>query len=137
MKLPILTLQSCYTIRVLLKDIERYECDSNPQILGFMDLFIGCFSIILLLPIVYLTIHLTLYYKPTPPRMSHYDVPIKNAKTKWYGPLDFSITYSDDQELVVENTNLYVTGEFYFLIYEHMNYEVPITLFGDEFQLIK
>ncbi|KAL5253228.1 hypothetical protein ACHWQZ_G013115 [Mnemiopsis leidyi] len=41
--------------------------------------------------------------------MTHYDVPITNAKTKWYGPLDFSITYSDDKELAVENTNLYVT----------------------------
>ena len=64
-------------------------------------------------------------------------MPITNAKTKWYGPLDFSITYSDDQELVVENTNLYVTGECYSLIYEHMNYEVQITLFGYEFQFIK
>ena len=43
--------------------------------------------------------------------MTHYDVPITNAKTKWYGPLDFSVTYSDDKELVVENTNLYVTGQ--------------------------
>ena len=55
--------------------------------------------------------------------MSHYDVPIANAKTKWYGPLDFSITYSDDQELVVENTNLYVTGECDFLIYGPMKFK--------------
>ena len=42
--------------------------------------------------------------------MAYYDVPITNAKTTWYGPLDFTITYNSDQDVAVEKTQLYVTG---------------------------
>ena len=42
--------------------------------------------------------------------MTYYEVPVTSAKTKWYGPLDFTITYDSDKDTDVKETKLYVTG---------------------------
>ncbi|XP_063681369.1 uncharacterized protein LOC134816455 isoform X3 [Bolinopsis microptera] len=41
--------------------------------------------------------------------MTYYEVPVTSAKTKWYGPLDFTITYTSDKDTDVKETKLYVT----------------------------